>query len=85
MGKGGAVLGIIALLIGAGGLGFGLLAWLDTNNIKNQINTWHDTRFTVYGLTPTLVYLTIPGLNINFTLESPTDIYFIYLSCWNRV
>jgi hypothetical protein len=60
MGKGGAVLGIIGILIGAGGLGFGFLGW--NSAIVNQtkltelendfINQLNSTLFTLFGLAP---------------------------------
>ena len=36
MGKGGAVLGLIGILIGAGGLGFGFVAWSSLTTIENN-------------------------------------------------
>ena len=37
MGKGGVVLGLIGILIGAGGLVFGFIAWSSLNTIQTQI------------------------------------------------
>ncbi|MHA2035142.1 MAG: hypothetical protein ACW98X_01835 [Promethearchaeota archaeon] len=63
MGKGGAVLGIIGIIVGAGGFGFGVLAWnsATSNNTKltelendliNQVNsTLNLFNTTLIGLT----------------------------------
>ena len=37
MGKGSAALGIIGLILAAGGLGLGGLAWLSVSSIENQV------------------------------------------------
>ena len=57
MGKAGPVLGIIGMLLGAGGLGFAFVVWNDQNAIESEINEltvqniWHlyyEDTFDVY-------------------------------------
>jgi len=44
MGKGGAVLGVIALILGAGALGFGLITWID----QGKTDFWYDYKEDIY-------------------------------------
>ena len=73
MGKGGAVLGIIALLIGIGGLGFGLINWID----QGKTDFWYDYKETIYT-PPYLVYVTVPDLYVIVELEAPATIHLLF-------
>jgi len=57
MGKGGTILGIIGILIGAGGLGFGLITW----TTQSQVKIWNDYE-PAYFTAPDSSYETIPNL-----------------------
>ena len=87
MGKGGVVLGIIALLLGAGGLGFGVLSWINLENIQiNQNITqvvqvppqfWYDYEDPIFT-PPDLVYVTVPGLFVMFELNDSATIHMLF-------
>ena len=54
MGKGGSILGIIALLLGAGGLGFGFITWntqnsMQTNLTAQDIWSQYDKDFLIFS------------------------------------
>ena len=64
MGKGGIILGLIGLLLGASGLGLGVI------NFMNQPSVYYSYRDTDYMPSPALQYLSIPNLSQRAT--SPT-------------
>jgi hypothetical protein len=75
MGKSGVVLGVIALLVGTGGLGFGVVTWINQGQQKS--NFWYDYKEEEF--TPTdLVYTTIPDLYVIIDLDAPTLIYMLF-------
>jgi hypothetical protein len=76
MGKGGAVLGIIGILIGASGLGFGLLSWIQLEQLSvdpgYSSRTWYDyVDYDGIGSSGE----GIAGLYISFNLTSGEYIY----------
>ena len=73
MGKGGNILGIIGILIGAGGLGFALITW--TN--QSQVNIWNDYE-SDYFTAPDLSYETVPNLYIIVETSSPVQLYVTF-------
>ena len=73
MGKGGNILGIIGILIGAGGLGFALITW--TN--QSQVNIWNDYE-SDYFTAPDLSYDTIPDLYVIVDLRSSVQLYVTF-------
>jgi hypothetical protein len=85
MGKGGAILGLIGILIGAGGFAMGFIAWssmttmqteLDSfENFNNALYTKNDGPYTV---TPATTVLEIPNLNITFELSSNASAYLSF-------
>jgi hypothetical protein len=73
MGKGSAILGIIGILIGAGGLGFGIITWME----QSQVNIWNDYEVNIFY--PTLAaYETIPNLYVIIDLSSPVQLYVTF-------
>jgi len=71
MGKGGSILGIIGILLGAGGLGFGFIAW--NNQITMQANLavqdiWYQYDQNTFIVNPPFTYLHIPNMSIVFDL-----------------
>jgi len=83
LGKGSAVLGIIALILGAGGLGLGGLAWISVSRVETQVatfseqNTWYKYNETTFICDPA-TYLTFSGLTIEFELGPNESVYFSF-------
>jgi hypothetical protein len=73
MGKGGAVLGIIALLLGIGGLGFGLINWID----QGKTDFWYDYKEAIYT-PPDLVYVTVPDLYVIVELDTSAILHLLF-------
>ena len=80
MGKGGVVLGLIGILIGAGGLGFGFFNWimLQTNAENNE--TWYKSDNTTFAVSPAATVLELTNLTISFELTSTASVYMSF-SC----
>ena len=73
MGKGGTALAVIALLLGAAGLGFGLMSWL---NIGQSANEWYDY-VDLDGISSTNVEA-ISGLSVSASVESGESLYISF-------
>ena len=99
MGKGSAILGVIALILGAGGLGLGGLAWISVSRVETQVanfseqNTWYKFNGSTFYCDPA-VYLTFSGLTIEFELGPNESVYFGFTSwvhteavsgAWSRI
>lgn len=84
MGKGSAALGVIALILAAGGLGLGGFAWISVSNIETQPasfsekSEWYRYNGTTFNTDPTSTYLTFTGLTIQFELGSNESVYFSF-------
>ncbi len=84
MGKGGVVLGLIGILIGAGGLVFGYIAWSSLNTIQNSIGdgenieTWTATDYTTFPVSPAATVLELTNLTISFELTSAASVYMSF-------
>lgn len=81
MGKAGTVLGLIGILIGAGGLTIGFIAWssmitMQTElNLNNEYYSIYDGPYTV---SPAFTVLEIPNLNITFVLNQISRVYLSF-------
>jgi hypothetical protein len=73
MAKGGIILGIIALILGAGGLGFGLITWID----QGKTDFWYDYKEDIYT-PPDLVYETVPDLFVIVSLDTTATIHILF-------
>ena len=73
MGKGSVVLGIIALLLGAAGLGFGLITWMNQENT----NYWYDYEEDIFT-PPDLAYVTVPDLYVIIELDTSATIHILF-------
>jgi len=71
MAKSGAVLGIIGILLGAGGLAFGVLSWFSVGQVPVK-STWHD-HIEWSSLSTTGANLN--GLSISMTLNAGEILY----------
>jgi len=80
MGKGSAVLGVLVLILGAGGLGLGGFAWFSVSNIDTQVNSWTKFVDPAFICNPSSSYLTLTGLTIDFVLEPGDSVYFSFTS-----
>lgn len=80
MAKGGIILGIIALILGAGGLGFGFITWInqgDTYIYHGSAEYWYDYKEEIY--TPTSgIYVTVPDLYVIFFLNSSATVHMLF-------
>jgi len=81
MSKGSAALGVIALILAAGGLGLGGLAWIETQAVSfsNPIS-WFKYNGTAFYISPVGTYLTFDGLTIEFELGPDESVYFSFSS-----
>jgi hypothetical protein len=90
LGKGGTVLGVIGLILGAAGLGLGGFVWLNVSNLENQIintpvqTTWYKENGTTFSSDPTFTYLTFSGLTIEFELGINESVYFSFMA-WAHI
>jgi len=77
MGKGGAVLGILGLLIGTGGLAFGIINWINQPTIPYEPHwySYHDNEFYP---SPISVYKPIPNISIVFELNTPMSLHLLF-------
>ncbi len=100
MGKGGAILGLIGLILGAGGIGLGGFAWLTVSNLETQLlnfgvqTTWYKENDTAFVCNPPNTYLTFSGLTIEFELGVNESVYFSFMAwahtegitlAWSRI
>lgn len=96
MGKGSTVLGLIGLLLGAGGLALGGFAWLSVSRVENQVSSlssWFKMNNTVFQCSPPFTYITFSGLTIEFELNLDESVYFSFtcrahtepIGGWSRV
>ena len=72
MGKAGIILGIIGVLLGASGLGFGIIIFM---NQPTTYYSYHDTDFTP---NPAAVYIPIPNLAIVFEIGGPESLHLLF-------
>ena len=80
MGRGGAVLGVVALILGASGLGLGGFAWLSVSQMETQVNSWYKFIDTPFICNPADSYLTFSTLTIEIELGSSEPVYFSFTS-----
>jgi hypothetical protein len=82
MGKGGIVLGLIGILIGAGGLVFGFIAWSSLNTIQigddENIETWYTIDNSTYNVAPAATVLELVNNTISFDLTSTASVYMSF-------
>jgi hypothetical protein len=78
MGKGGTVLEIIAILIGAGGLTFCLISWTSVQKINNLSNVLYSKNDGPYTINPAFTVLEVPNLNVSFDLSAPASVYLSF-------
>jgi len=87
--KGGIVLGIIGMLLGAGGIGFGFLAWSNQTVIQasltdaqNQLTAqkvWSISYKNLY-YPPYLVYEPMPNMSLIIDLAVPVSLLLLFTS-----
>ena len=81
MGKGGSILGIIGILLGAGGLGFGFIAWSTQNSMQANLaaqNIWSQYDGDSFTVNPAYTYLHIPNMSIAFDLPATASIHILF-------
>ena len=74
MGKGTTALGIIGIIIGAGGFGFGFLAWID----QIRENVWYEFLDSVMTPTTTTPGEAIPDLSLIVDLSVPVSLHLLF-------
>jgi hypothetical protein len=87
MGKGGVILGIIALLIGAGGLSLAAINWLKLGSLEipeipevptsPEIDFWYSYKESIYT-PPYLEYVTVPNLFVIVELSNMTNLHLLF-------
>jgi hypothetical protein len=86
LGKGGTILGLIGLILGAGGIGLGGFAWLTVSNLGTQVGnlyeqtTWYKQNATSFYCNPPNIYLTFIGLTIEFELGLEDSVHFSFMA-----
>jgi len=81
MGKGGSILGIIGILLGAGGLGFGFIAWNTQNSMQASLaaqDIWSQYDGDFFTVDPAFAYLHIPNMSIVFDLTTTASIHILF-------
>lgn len=77
MGKGGTFLGVLALLIGVGGLAIGVFNWMNPPTIPYE-QDWYSYHDTEFYPSPILEYLPIPNISIVFELGAPSSLHLLF-------
>jgi hypothetical protein len=84
MGKGGVILGIIALLIGGGGLVLAVFNWSELGSLEipevpttPEKDFWYSYRESIYT-PPDLEYVTIPNLFVIVELSNMTTLHLLF-------
>jgi hypothetical protein len=86
MSRSGTILGIIGLILGAGGLGLGGYMWISLSSIENQVSniseqpTWYRYNETTFNSDPAYTYIPFSGLSITFSLRSNEYVYFNFMA-----
>ncbi|UCD01870.1 MAG: hypothetical protein JSV23_02290 [Promethearchaeota archaeon] len=75
MGKGGAILGILGLILGAGGLGLGIVNWV---NQPYELH-WYSYRDLEFTPSPATVYIPIQNMSIVFQLGTPMSLHLLFI------
>jgi len=81
MGKGGSILGIIGILLGAGGLGFGFIAWNNQTNMQASLavqDIWYQYDGDFFSVNPIDTLLQIPNMSIVFDLVTAASIHILF-------
>ena len=81
MGKGGSILGIIGVLLGAGGLGFGFITWTNQNSMQVNLaaqDVWSQYDEDFFTVNPSYTYLQIPNMSIVFDLVTTASIHILF-------
>lgn len=85
MGKSGAILGLIGILIGAGGFAIGFIAWSSMTTIQTELDYFENINNALYTknegpytVTPAFTVLENPNLNITFELSSIASVYLSF-------
>jgi len=86
LGRGGTILGLTGLVLGAGGLGLGGFAWLSVSSLETQVGNFY-TQTTWYRENETAIVTNPPhtdhifyGLTIEFELGLNESVYFSFMA-----
>ena len=82
MGKGGSILGLIGILLGAGGLGFGFIAWNNQNTMQASLaaqDIWYQYDGDSFTMNPIDTLLQIPNMSIVFDLATIASIHILFV------
>ncbi len=77
MAKSGTILGILGILLGAGGIGFGVVNWMNQPAIPYEPH-WYSYDDLVYYPNPALTYFAIPNMSIVFELGTPMSLHLLF-------
>lgn len=82
MGKGGTILGLIGVLLGAGALGFGFYTWYTQPTEYTPGEMWHRYYEDIYDVDTINTYLPIPNMtiSIDLTIFSSIELLFTCLA-----
>jgi len=78
----GTTLGILGILLGFGGIGLGVVNWMNQPTIPEPTIPyephWYRYYETDFTPTPALVYVPIPNISIVFELGTPMSLYLSF-------
>lgn len=77
MAKAGAILGILGILLGIGGIGFGVVNWMNQSSIQDE-PYWYSYHDTEFYPSPILTYIPIPNISIVFNLRAPMALHLLF-------
>ena len=77
MAKNGAILGILGILLGVGGLGFGVVNWMNQPTIPYEPH-WYSYNDDEFYPNPTMIYFPITNISIVFELGSPMSLHLLF-------
>ena len=81
MGKGGIILGLIGFLLGASGLGLGVINFMNQPTIDYSVNgptIYYSYRDTDYMPDPEGVYISIPNISLVFEIGGPVSLHLLF-------
>ena len=81
MGKGSSILGLIGILLGAGGLGFGFMMWNTQNSMQASLaaqDIWFQYDGDSFTVDTSYTYLHIPNMSIVFDLATTASIHILF-------
>lgn len=80
MAKSGAILGLLGILLGIGGLGFGVVNWMNQPTVPTipYEPHWYSYNDNEFYPNPAMVYFPITNISIVFELGAPMALHLLF-------